>query len=73
MVKYSRLIAADKVTPYDLRRSFAKLAHKGHAAIEQIRLSLGHASIVTTEKCPGVRQDLQDAPCDHLGLHLASE
>jgi site-specific recombinase XerD len=41
--------------------------------MKQIQLSLGHASIVTTEKYLGVRQDLQDAPCDHLGLHLASE
>ena len=61
------------MAPHDLRRTFAKLAHKGKAAIEQIQLSLGHASIVTTEKYLGVRQDLQDAPCDHLGLHLASE
>ena len=30
----------------------------------------GHASIVTTEKYLGTRQDLQDAPCDHLGLRL---
>jgi integrase len=73
IVKYSRQISADKVAPHDLRRTFAKLAHKGKAAIEQIQLSLGHASIVTTEKYLGVRQDLQDAPCDHLGLHLASE
>jgi site-specific recombinase XerD len=73
VVKYSRQIAADKVVPHDLRRTFARLAHKGHAAIEQIQLSLGHASIVTTERYLGVRQDLQDAPCDHLGLHVGSE
>jgi hypothetical protein len=38
--------------------------------LEQIQISLGHASIVTTERYLGVRQDLQDAPCDHLGLRL---
>ncbi|MBM3766127.1 MAG: hypothetical protein FJW32_12125 [Acidobacteria bacterium] len=48
--------------PHDLRRSFAKLAHKGRAALEQIQLSLGHASIQTTERYLGVRQDLTDAP-----------
>jgi integrase len=56
------------LAPHDLRRSYAKLAHKGRAALEQIQLSLGHASIVTTERYLGVRQDLIDAPCDHLGI-----
>jgi hypothetical protein len=32
------------------------------------RISLGHASIQTTERYLGVKQDLGDAPCDHLGL-----
>ena len=36
-------------SPHDLRRSFAKLAHLGQAPLEQIQLSLGHASVVTTE------------------------
>jgi site-specific recombinase XerD len=58
------------LTPHDLRRTFAKLAHTGHAALEQIQLSLGHASILTTERYLGVRQNLADAPCDHLGLSL---
>ncbi len=56
------------ITPHDMRRTFAKLAHVGHAALEQIQLSLGHASVLTTERYLGVRQDLADAPCDHLGL-----
>lgn len=58
------------ISPHDLRRTFAKLAHKGHAQLEQIQLSLGHASIQTTERYLGVRQDLTDAPCDHLGIKL---
>jgi integrase len=57
-----------KLAPHDLRRTFAKLAHKGKSGLEQIQLSLGHASITTTELYLGVRQDLTDAPCDHLGL-----
>jgi len=56
------------VRPHDLRRTFAKLAHLGQSPLEQIQFSLGHASIVTTEVYLGVKQDLQDAPCDHLGL-----
>jgi site-specific recombinase XerD len=43
------------------------LAHKDGAALEQIQLSLGHASIQTTERYLGVRQDLTDAPCNRLG------
>ena len=61
-------IGTPNLAPHDLRRTFAKLAHKGRAALEQIQLSLGHASITTTERYLGVRQDLTDAPCDHLGL-----
>jgi integrase len=61
------------IAPHDLRRTFAKLAHKGRAAVEQIQLSLGHASIVTTERYLGVRQSLADAPCDHLGLNMTDE
>ena len=41
--------------PHDLRRTFAKLAHQGQAPLEQIQLTLGHASIVTTERYLGVR------------------
>jgi site-specific recombinase XerD len=56
------------VRPHDLRRSFARFAHIGLAPLEQIQLSLGHASVVTTEIYLGVKQNLHDAPCDHLGL-----
>src|SRR5437867_738624 len=59
-----------EIAPHDLRRTFAKLAHRGRAAWEQIQLSLGHSSIQTTERYLGVRQDLTDAPCDRLGLRL---
>lgn len=68
--EYARKLGLGNINPHDLRRTFAKLAHKGHAALEQIQLSLGHASIVTTELYLGVQQNLTDAPCDHLGLKL---
>ena len=69
---YSAAIGLGNIAPHDLRRTFAKLAHKGRAALEQIQLSLGHASIQTTERYLGVKQDLADAPCDRLGLQLQS-
>lgn len=58
------------VAPHDLRRTCAKFAHKGGAAIYQIQISFGHESIQTTEEYLGVEQDLIDTPCDHLGLRL---
>ncbi len=59
------------VAPHGCRRTFAKLALKGGARLKQIQLSLGHASIHTTERYLGVEQDLTDAPCDRLGLRLS--
>jgi site-specific recombinase XerD len=70
IVGYASALEKKGVAPHDLRRTFAKLAHKGGAAIDQIQLSLGHESIQTTEEYLGVEQDLTDAPCDHLGLRL---
>ncbi len=58
------------IAAHDLRRTFAKLAHKGGSGLDQIQLSLGHATIKTTERYLGVQQNLHDAPCDHLGLTL---
>ncbi|BDP44069.1 tyrosine recombinase XerC (plasmid) [Deinococcus aetherius] len=81
--KYGRLLGhADltpedlegiRLAPHDLRRTFAKLAHRGGAPIDQIQLSLGHASVQTTEVYLGVEQDLGEAPGDVLGLSLRRE
>ena len=68
--KLGRKIGRPELSPHDLRRTFAHLAHKGQSALEQIQLSLGHQSIATTELYLGVRQNLQDAPCDRLGVTL---
>lgn len=75
--KYGARIGRSDITPedlhlapHDLRRTFAKLAHKGGAPIDQIQLSLGHASLQTTEVYLGVDQNLESAPCDVLGLTL---
>ncbi len=69
---YAEKLKHAGVAPHDLRRTFAKLAYKGGAALDQIQLSLGHESIQTTENYLGVEQDLTDAPCDHLGLRLGA-
>jgi len=67
---YGMQIGAADLAAHDLRRTFAKLSHKGGAGVDQIQLSLGHASLKTTEKYLGVSQDLTNAPCDHLGLSM---
>ena len=55
---------------HDVRGTFAKLAHRADGRLDQIQLTLCHASIKTTERYLGVAQNSQDAPCDHLGLRL---
>jgi integrase len=69
VVQYGNALGL-KIRPHDLRRTYAKLAHKGGAGVDQIQLSLGHASLKTTERYLGVEQDLTDAPGDRLGLKL---
>lgn len=67
---YCDQLGYDSVAAHDLRRTFAKLARKGGAEIDQIQLSLGHASIQTTERYLGTQQDMNDAPADRLGIEL---
>lgn len=67
---YARQVGLNNVTPQVLRRTYAKLAHKGGAALEQISFNLGHGSISTTEAYLGADLDLQNAPSDHIDLQL---
>jgi integrase len=71
VVEYAGGRGLKGIAPHDLKRTFAKLAHKGGTGLEQIQLSLGHASIQTTERYLGVEQDLIVVPCDHLGLRVS--
>jgi integrase len=70
VAQYADQLGFVNLSPHDLRRTYAKLAHKGGAAIEQISLNLGHSSIQVTEDYLGVELDLADAPSDRLGLRL---
>ena len=62
--------AGEGVAAHDLRRTYAKLSNQGGAALGQIQLNLGHASLRTTEMYLGLELDLTDAPGDRLGLRL---
>lgn len=54
--------------PHDLRRSHARIAFRAGAPLEQIQFALGHASVETTMRYVGARQDLLQAPCDFIRL-----
>jgi site-specific recombinase XerD len=67
--KYATLCGF-KPAAHDLRRTWARLTVKGGASLRQIQLTLGHASIKTTELYIGIEQDFENPPCDFLGLEL---
>ncbi len=62
------LVDAGKLGPHDLRRTCAKLCRGAGGELEQIQLLLGHASIQTTERYLGTKQNLSQAVNDGLGL-----
>jgi site-specific recombinase XerD len=46
------------IAPHDLRRTCAKLCHGSGGELEQIQFLLGHASVQTTERYLGCKQNL---------------
>jgi integrase len=70
VLAHARKVDPD-VRPHDLRRSFARLAYEKHAAIEQLSMTLGHASIATTERYVAAKQHFRVAPCDLLDLDIS--
>ena len=67
---YSTHAIGRPIAPHDLRRTYAKLSRRGGAHLEQIQITLGHASLATTEKYLGREIDFQNAPGDLLGLDV---
>jgi len=59
------------IAPHDCRRSCAKLCRAAGGELEQIQLLLGHASVQTTERYLGTKQDLVNAPNDAIKLRVA--
>ena len=56
------------IAPHDLRRTCAKLCHTNGGEIEQIQFLLGHASVQTTERYLGCKQDLGHTVNDRFRL-----
>jgi site-specific recombinase XerD len=65
---YAEGIGVKNLAPHDLRRTCARLCRKSGGDLEQIQMLLGHASIQTTEKYLGMRQNLVEAVNDKLGI-----
>lgn len=56
------------VAPHDLRRTCAKLCYGGGGELEQIQFLLGHASVQTTERYLGCKQNLGQPVNDRFAL-----
>src|ERR1700722_9543075 len=68
---YAMAAGVPGIAPHDLRRSFAKMCRAAGGELEQIQLLLGHASVQTTERYLGTKQDLVHAPNDGIKLRVA--
>jgi len=68
---YARATGVPGIAPHDLRRSCAKMCRAAGGELEQIQLLLGHASVQTTERYLGTKQDLVHAPNDGIKLRIA--
>jgi site-specific recombinase XerD len=68
--QYAVAAGVPGIAPHDLRRTCAKLCRAAGGELEQIQLLLGHASVQTTERYLGTRQDLAHAPNDAIRLRV---
>ena len=60
----------DHIAPHDLRRTCAKLCHDRGGELEQIQFLLGHASVQTTERYLGCKQNLGHPVNDLFDLRI---
>jgi integrase len=68
---YAAAAGVAGIAPHDCRRTCAKLCRAAGGELEQIQMLLGHASVQTTERYLGTRQDLVHAPNDGIKLRVA--
>jgi integrase len=69
--QYAAAAGVPGIAPHDLRRTCAKLCRAAGGELEQIQMLLGHASVQTTERYLGTKQDLVHAPNDGIKLRVA--
>ena len=63
-----KVVGLEHIAPHDLRRTCAKLCHAGGGELEQIQFLLGHASVQTTERYLGCKQNLGHPVNDRFAL-----
>ena len=68
--QYAATAGVPHIAPHDLRRTCAKLCRAAGGELEQIQMLLGHASVQTTERYLGTKQDLVHSPNDGIKLRL---
>jgi integrase len=68
---YAEAAGVAGIAPHDCRRTCAKLCRAAGGELEQIQMLLGHASVQTTERYLGTKQDLVHAPNDRIKLRVA--
>jgi site-specific recombinase XerD len=68
---YAKAAGVAGIAPHDCRRSCAKFCRAAGGELEQIQMLLGHASVQTTERYLGTKQDLVHAPNDGIKLRVA--
>lgn len=63
-------IGVPKLAPHDLRRTFAQLSRSGAAPLEQIQQTLGHSSLLTTQRYLGgsIALGRGEAACDAIRI-----
>ena len=69
---YAAQLEIRGLAPHDLRRTCAKLCRAAGGELEQIQMLLGHASVQTTERYLGTKQDLAHAPNDSIKLKVVT-
>ena len=67
---YAEAASVAGIAPHDCRRTCAKLCRAAGAELEQVQMLLGHASVQTTERYLGTKQDLVHAPNDGIKLRV---
>ena len=63
----SKQIGIEHFGAHDLRRTCAKLCHVNGGELEQIQFLLGHASVLTTERELGCKQNPEEPMNDRFG------
>ncbi len=70
--QYAAEVGVSGIAPHDLRCTCAQLCRTAGGELERIQMLPGHASVQTTERDLGTKQDLVHAPNDSIRLTVGS-